>query len=161
LDRDPPPGVICYQKDDSDLTQLEGFITGPPDSPYENGRFKLDIQIPQNYPINPPQIRFSTKIYHPNIDEGGRICLDILKKGSEGSWSPSQTLSTTLLSLIQLLGYPNPDDPLDADIAKEFQLDHPRFLKKAKDWTLKYASGKDNDDVSWKNVQKIKDVCVS
>jgi ubiquitin-conjugating enzyme E2 T len=59
---------------------------------------------------------------------------------------------TTLLSLIQLLGYPNPDDPLDVDIAKEFQLDYPRFVKKAKEWTLKYANGKeeqvDDDSVS-------------
>lgn len=53
-------------------------IQGPQDTPYENGIFKLEINIPKRYPIEPPSIRFVTPIYHPNIDNGGRICLDIL-----------------------------------------------------------------------------------
>ncbi|KAI7906544.1 ubiquitin-conjugating enzyme/RWD-like protein [Cokeromyces recurvatus] len=139
LERDPPPGISCYPKEDK-LTDLEAYIKGPPDSPYEKGLFKLTIQIPQNYPFDPPQIRFITSIYHPNIDDAGRICADILKKGERGGWKPALNLSTTLILLSQLLADPNPDDPLDADIAKEFQLDYPTFKQKAIEYTKKYAT---------------------
>ncbi|CEP16216.1 hypothetical protein [Parasitella parasitica] len=139
LERDPPPGVNCYPKDD-DLTKLEAYIKGPPETPYEQGLFKLNVQIPNNYPFEPPQIRFLTRIYHPNIDDAGRICADILKKGEHGSWRPSLNLRTTLLSLSQLLANPNPDDPLDAEIAREYQIDLPTFNQKALEYTLKFAN---------------------
>lgn len=109
--------------------------------------FKLSIQIPDRYPFQPPQIKFITRIYHPNIDDTGRICADILKTGEKGQWKPAINLGTALTSLRQLLAAPNPDDPLDADIAKEYQLDYPTFKRNALELTKKYAS-KEAFDVS-------------
>lgn len=43
------------------------------------GVFKLELFLPDDYPMTPPKIRFLTRIYHPNIDRLGRICLDVLK----------------------------------------------------------------------------------
>lgn len=54
-------------------------ITGPEDSPYEEGRFELEMSLPEHYPFEPPKVRFVTPIYHPNIDNTGIICLDLLK----------------------------------------------------------------------------------
>ncbi|KAI7892327.1 ubiquitin-conjugating enzyme/RWD-like protein, partial [Mucor mucedo] len=143
---DPPPGITCFPKDDV-ITDLEAYIQGPPDSPYEAGLFKLSIQIPDRYPFQPPQIKFITTIYHPNIDDTGRICADILKTGEKGQWKPAINLGTALTSLRQLLAAPNPDDPLDADIAKEYQLDYPTFKRNAIEYTKKFAS-KEAFDVS-------------
>ncbi|KAG2193625.1 hypothetical protein INT47_007457 [Mucor saturninus] len=145
LDRDPPPGITCFPKDDV-ITDLEAYIQGPPDSPYEAGLFKLSIQIPDRYPFQPPQIKFITTIYHPNIDDTGRICADILKTGEKGQWKPAINLGTALTSLRQLLAAPNPDDPLDADIAKEYQLDYPTFKRNAIEYTKKFASKEAFDD---------------
>ena len=75
-------GAHTWQVDEDKLDHLEADVLGPSDSPYSGGVFKLEILLPEKYPYEPPKIRFQTKIYHPNIDEGGRICLDILKVGS-------------------------------------------------------------------------------
>ena len=61
------------------LKSMRLEITGPENSPYENGIFELDLSITDRYPFEPPKLRFITPIYHPNIDSTGRICLDLLK----------------------------------------------------------------------------------
>ena len=50
-----------------DITHLEGHFDGPPDTPYEGGKYAVDIQIPNDYPFRPPQMKFMTKIWHPNV----------------------------------------------------------------------------------------------
>lgn len=80
------------------------------------GVFELDVTLTDRYPFEPPLIRFKTPIFHPNIDGGGRICLDVLNLPPKGSWKPSWNISTVLTSIQLLMSHPNPDDPLMADI---------------------------------------------
>ncbi|EGF78492.1 hypothetical protein BATDEDRAFT_6774, partial [Batrachochytrium dendrobatidis JAM81] len=116
-------------------------IRGLIGSPYADGLFKLDIQIPPRFPFEPPCIQFITPIYHPNIDDHGRICLDVLKMPPKGSWKPSIHLSGVLNSIRMLMLEPNPDDPLSENIASEFKMDHALFTSKAKESTKRHASG--------------------
>lgn len=95
-----------------------GYIIGPEDTPYHNKEYKIKIKIPSSYPDYPPKITFVTKIWHPNIDYSGNICLDILKLPTDGRWSPVLSLAKVLLSIHSLLQSPNPNDPLNADAAK-------------------------------------------
>eukprot|EP00301_Raphidiophrys_heterophryoidea_P026401 c9105_g1_i2.p1 GENE.c9105_g1_i2~~c9105_g1_i2.p1 ORF type:complete len:228 (-),score=55.15 c9105_g1_i2:77-760(-) len=101
--------------------------------------FKLDVVIPNRYPFEPPQVRFITPIYHPNIDSGGRICLDILNISSKGAWRPSLNISTVLTSIRLLMADPNPDDGLMAEITTEFKNNHAEFTQKARRYTQAFA----------------------
>lgn len=145
-------------------------IHGPSQSPYEGqsyhiktqarhstdkppgGIFKLELFLPDDYPMTPPKIRFLTKIYHPNIDKLGRICLDVLKSESQasfgeynanvglaGNWSPALQIRTILLSIQALLGAPNPDDPLAPEVAKRWKDDEQAAIATAKEWTRTHA----------------------
>eukprot|EP00842_Homolaphlyctis_polyrhiza_P005698 jgi/Hompol1/6129/HPOL_001612-RA len=114
-------------------------IQGLAGSPYEGGLFKLDINIPARFPFEPPCIQFVTPIYHPNIDNHGRICLDILKMPPKGTWKPSIHLSGVLNSIRLLLQEPNPDDPLLEDIAGEFKSSYETYYRKARAFTQLHA----------------------
>eukprot|EP01018_Ginkgo_biloba_P012688 Gb_28267 [translate_table: standard] len=76
-----------------------------------------------------PKVRFLTKIYHPNIDKLGRICLDILKD----KWSPALQIRTVLLSIQALLSAPNPDDPLSDNIAKHWKANEVEAVETGED----------------------------
>ena len=90
-----------------------GKIIGPPDSPYEGGIFLVHVDIPKDYPFNPPVITMDTEIFHPNINRYGYICLDILGL----KWTPILTIAKLLLSVSSLLDDPNPEDPMNEEAA--------------------------------------------
>lgn len=74
------------------------------------------------YPLEPPIVRFTTPVRHPNIDEvSGRICLDLLRMPPEGSWRPIVSLGSVFVSIHVLLGSPNLDDPVRPDLISEWQ----------------------------------------
>ena len=152
--------MIYVIPDDDDDDSCDAFLLcdtiDQGDSPYAGGVFFLSITFPTDYPFKPPKVSFTTKIYHPNINANGSICLDILRD----QWSPALTISkgasaafsarvwtvktdvcapAVLLSICSMLTDPNPDDPLVPDIAHLYKTDRARYEATAREWTRKYA----------------------
>lgn len=135
LATDPGPGISAWPLDDNNMMHLQAQIQGPQESPYQEGLYSLTIDIPDRYPFEPPRVRFTTPIYHPNIDSDGRICLDTLKMQPHGSWSPSVNINTLLLTIRVLMSNPNPDDGLVPDITEEYRRDVVLWRRKALEHT--------------------------
>ena len=136
LQKEPVAGISCAPYEDN-LRYFRVVLQGPQDTPYQGGLFSLEMFLPAEYPMVPPKVRFLTKIYHPNIHKLGRICLDILK----GKWSPALQMRTVLLSIQALLSAPNPDDPLDTNVADHWKTNEKSAMENARQWTAKYATG--------------------
>lgn len=116
----------------------KGSIRGPEGTPYEGGRFILDVTVPPSYPLAAPSFRFVTKIFHPNVHpKTGEICVDILKS----AWSPAWTLQSTCRAIIVLLAHPEPDSPLNCDAGNLLRSGDDRgFRSVAKMYTELHAS---------------------
>ena len=134
LQKDPPANCSAGPVE-NDQFHWQATIVGPDDSPYSGGVCFLNIHFPTDYPFRPPKVNFTTKIYHPNINANGSICLDILKD----QWSPALTISKVLLSISSLLTDANPDDPLVPEIAQLYKTNKAKFEATAREWTKKYA----------------------
>lgn len=136
-------GVVATQGDydealNTTLKNMENFtvlLRGPLDTPYAGGLFKLNFKTTSEYPFKPPTVTFLTKIYHPNINESGAICLDILSS----QWTPVLTFTKIIMSICALLSSPNPNDPLRSEAGSLFKSDHKKFLIKASEETKKHA----------------------
>ncbi|KAJ0101601.1 hypothetical protein Patl1_03679 [Pistacia atlantica] len=155
LQKDPPASCSAGPVAD-DMFHWQATIMGPSDSPFSGGVFLVSIHFPPDYPFKPPKniealyflffsvylgvvfiVAFRTKVFHPNINSNGSICLDILKE----QWSPALTISKVLLSICSLLTDPNPDDPLVPEIAHMYKTDRAKYESTARSWTQKYAMG--------------------
>ena len=132
---DPPTNCSAGPRGDN-LFLWDATVMGSAGSVYEGGIFFLEIGFPEQYPYRPPRVEFLTKIWHPNINARGDICLDILKE----QWSPALTISKVLLSICSLLTDPNPSDPLMPEIAALYLRDRERYDTEAKSWTRRYAA---------------------
>ncbi|KAK1328572.1 hypothetical protein QTO34_012145 [Cnephaeus nilssonii] len=104
--------------------------------PYDKGAFRIEINFPAEYPFKPPKITFKTKIYHPNIDEKGQVCLPVI---SAENWKPATKTDQVIQSLIALVNDPQPEHPLRADLAEEYSKDRKKFCKNAEEFTKKYG----------------------
>lgn len=112
------------ENSDESIYKWNVGIFGPPGTIYEGGYFKARINFPMDYPYSPPQLRFLTEIFHPNIYDNGEVCISILHPAindvTSGElpserWNPSQTVRTVLLSVISMLNEPNCTSPANVD----------------------------------------------
>ena len=135
LEKNPLAFVESIETVADDVFQWDCTIAGPPDSPYAGGHFVVRLEFPAQYPFKPPKLVFQTKVYHPSVMQTtGEICQAVL-----GQWGPTLNAEHCLLTVYSLLQDPQPDHPLDDDIAQQLSSKPKEFEKMAKKFTKEYA----------------------
>ncbi|KAG7800026.1 hypothetical protein KL929_000942 [Ogataea haglerorum] len=87
----------------------------PNEGLYQGGKFKFVCEVPEDYPNRAPEFKCLQKIYHPNIDLEGHVCLNILRN----DWKPTLTLQLVFAGILHLFLQPNANDPLNKDAAND------------------------------------------
>ena len=130
---EPLPQFQASPVDEKDLFNWQAAIMGPEESPYFGGVFLLTMKFPNDFPFSPPSVKFTTKIYHPNILVSGTIDMPTLKE----HWDPELTPSALLTQIWSLLSDPNPDytPPSINKIGEEFKHDKAQYYATAQQWT--------------------------
>ena len=108
----------------NDLTNFN--VTVHPDTgPWTGASYDFTFAIPALYPHEPPKVTCNTRIYHPNIDLSGAVCLNILRE----DWKPVLDINAVIYGLIYLFYEPNPDDPLNREAADLFRTDREQVIE--------------------------------
>lgn len=142
ITKNPPEGVIAGPKNEENFFEWEAVVVGPPGTAYEDGVFSATLTFPKDYPMEPPKMKFNTRIFHPNVFPDGDVCISILHApgddplGYESSlerWSPVQSVEKILLSVVSMLAEPNIESSANVDASKVFRDEPERYRKIAQD----------------------------
>jgi ubiquitin-conjugating enzyme E2 A len=128
LQHDPPNGISACPKD-NDIMHWQAVIFGPNETAWEGGTFVLSMKFHEEYPHKPPEVKFVSKMFHPNVYNDGSICLDILKS----QWSPIYDVSAILTSIQSLLCDPNPKSPANSEAATLYDRDRREYARRVRE----------------------------
>ncbi|KAL5006020.1 hypothetical protein ScPMuIL_017178 [Solemya velum] len=140
------PKTCKVSFDDADRLHLFTLIICPEDGFWHGGRFKFNIDVPEEYNIIPPQVICLTRIWHPNITENGEVCLSLLRQNSIDSlgWAPTRKLKDVIWGLNSLFSdLLNFEDPLNVEAAEHYERDKEAFKAKVRDYIQLYAKSQE------------------
>lgn len=175
---EPVEGFTVELADEDNLFEWKVYIEGPKDTPFEGGVFQLLMKFPPDYPMSPPELRFISDFWHPNVyKDTGIVCISILHPPvndemsgelPEERWRPTQTVSTILLSVISLLSAPNFSSPANVDASVEWRKSPEEFKKRCEKLVQKANKDKPdhvviphpdtNPEERERHIQKIKEI---
>ncbi|UKK02194.2 ubiquitin carrier protein [Theileria orientalis] len=113
ITKDPPKGTSALPFSNN-MMYCHAIINGSEGTIWECGTFHLIIKFSEDYPTKPPNVRFLSKMFHPNIYNDGSICLDIL----QNQWTPMYDIASILMSIQALLSDPNPKSPANTEASE-------------------------------------------
>ena len=133
LIKKPLDDIDVFIKNDNNLSIINAIICGPEGTPFENGKFEIELHFNLNsYPHQPPKGYFLTKIFHPNVAPGnGEICVNTLKK----DWKPTFGIKHILIAIRSLLIVPNYDSALNEEAGKLLLTSYDSYVERAKLFT--------------------------
>ncbi len=133
--------------DDNDFFKWTVLFTGPEDTIYEGGFFKAILNFPNDFPQSPPEMKFITEMWHPNIYNDGKVCISILhnpgvdefnpQEKAEERWRPVLGVEQILVSVISMLSDPNCDSPANIDASVQYRDNIEEYHKTVRKLVLK------------------------
>ncbi|XP_071823077.1 NEDD8-conjugating enzyme UBE2F-like isoform X1 [Apostichopus japonicus] len=136
------PGTCRVEFDDSDQLSLFRLTISPDEGYWKGGKFVFNVIVPDEYNMVPPTVTCSTRLWHPNITEDGKICLSLLREHSiDGTgWAPTRKLKDVVWGLNSLFSdLLNFDDPLNIEASEHYLRDKKDFEAKVRIYVTKYA----------------------
>jgi ubiquitin-conjugating enzyme E2 G1 len=132
-----PNYFFSIEPNPSNFFQWNIILIGPPDSPFEGGIFNCYLHFPSSYPNKPPEFKFTSHIYHPNIYNDGRVCISILHEGIDEwgyehvseRWNPSHSVNSILMSILSILSSPNFESPANVDASVMWKNNYEQYKK--------------------------------
>mmetsp|Transcript_17552 Transcript_17552/g.19987 ORF Transcript_17552/g.19987 Transcript_17552/m.19987 type:complete len:189 (+) Transcript_17552:25-591(+) len=122
---DLPSNATFKLPNKDDVTKFEVTVKPGEDSYWYGGTYAFSVAVPEDYPQSAPKITCNTKIFHPNIDFKGNVCLNILRQ----DWRPVLDLNNVILGLLFLFIEPNPNDPLNNEAAELMRTNKKAFAE--------------------------------
>lgn len=135
LQKELPPYLCDLSSNDADVLVWHALLL-PERPPYNLRAFRLCISFPEEYPLFPPTVTFLTKIYHPNVDVSGQVCLPII---SNDNWKPYTKAYQVLEALNVLVNKLDLEEPLRLELADLLTQDPEQFNRRAEEFTLKFG----------------------
>ena len=142
LTKNPPEGISVGLADDANMYEWDVMIIGPANTIHEEAYYKARLKFPKDFPNAPPEMVFSSEMWHPNIYPDGKVCISILHppgtdkfnefESAEERWRPILGIEAILISVLSMLVEPNTNSPANIDAAVQFRDDFPSFKKKVK-----------------------------
>eukprot|EP00029_Vermamoeba_vermiformis_P005057 TRINITY_DN1650_c0_g1_i1.p1 TRINITY_DN1650_c0_g1~~TRINITY_DN1650_c0_g1_i1.p1 ORF type:complete len:329 (-),score=97.45 TRINITY_DN1650_c0_g1_i1:194-1147(-) len=140
IQKEPVEGLF-FEPDESNLQLWKIWVEGSKGTPYEGGIYQLQMTFPDTYPMEPPELRFISEFWHPNVYKDGKVCISILHPPGEDAmsgelpeerWLPTQTVTTVMLSVISMLADPNISSPANVDASVEWRDRRQQFCERCK-----------------------------
>ncbi len=135
LVRRPPEGIEYVSQDDATVSEIHAIISGPEETPFFGGKFRMKLVISEDYPNSPPRGYFLTKIFHPNVAANGDICVNTLKR----DWNSEVTIKHILQVIRCLLIIPFPESSLNDEAGKLFMESYDEYAARARIMTEVHA----------------------
>ncbi|XP_028969162.1 ubiquitin-conjugating enzyme E2 L5-like [Galendromus occidentalis] len=131
----PLPRYPIIKVDDANVLEWEVLLQ-PTSPPFNQGAFWVSLNFPPQFPFVAPRIRFKTKIYHPSVDDEGKVCLMIIL---QENWKPATKVSTILEELADSIDKVSPEHALRSELVQEYLKERTKFDKNALDLIQKFA----------------------
>ncbi|XP_003464270.1 ubiquitin/ISG15-conjugating enzyme E2 L6 [Cavia porcellus] len=135
LQQEAPPYLRNLRRENANVLVWHVLLL-PEQPPYSLRAFHLRLDFPREYPLLPPTVTFLTRIYHPNVDEQGRVCLPLL---SSQNWKPHTKARQVLEALSLLVNRPNLEEPMQLDLAELLAQSPDLFWRRAEEMTLQFG----------------------